>query len=411
MVGRNDRVRRRVAARLGLAAVALVFFFGWFAPAVDAVYIHDVRTPVTAALPYDCGGYSFGHHTCNANWYLDGQAHQGWIARKETGTAGEWIDAAVVDDDYVYQDLGVSTEDRVALGGALVLPLVVPLALLARRRLAARRGDRFPLRTVLLSPLIALGGVTAATGVVLFGVTLDLRDPVQARHGWLLIGAGAVLLLAGVPIWRPQIRAARAARATRARVAARAAAVPRTTGTRATAAAGPPTMWWKNPTAVSRVLSDTVSLAARELPLGQPLTTGRLLSAIAQTDVTGWQRIWLLVGDPDRTGLATAPDATDPAPGPRYDRLTPANWGGTHLSNRLVQALWLAERIGETYNLRPVPPGVVALALVAHRRNGATEALLSSGGATHAQLIRAIQTEILRTTLTDLGALVPAARS
>jgi hypothetical protein len=410
VVGRNDRVLGGFAGRLGLAVGALVFFFGWFAPAVDAVYIRDVRTPVTAALRYDCKGNYAGNLGCNATWYLDGEVHEGWVAGKRSGTAGEWIDAAVVDDDFVYQDFGVSTEDRVALGGGLALALVVPLALLARRRLAARRGQRLPLRTVLLSPVIALGGVTAATGAALFTATLNLRDPVQARHGWLLIGAGAVLLLAGVPVWRPLIRRAHLAHAVRAQVAARAAAVGQTTGTRPTVPAGPPTMWWKNPAAVSRVLSDAVGLAARELPPGEALTTGRLLSAIARMDVNGWQRIWGLVGDPDRTGLAAAPDPPDPVPGPRYDRLTPPTWGGTRLSHRLVQALWLAERIGGTYNLRPVPPGVVALTLLAHRGNGATEALLSQGTATHAQLILAVQTDVLRSTLTNLGALVPAAR-
>jgi hypothetical protein len=171
-------------------------------------------------------------------------------------------------------------------------------------------------------------------------------------------------------------------------------------------------MWWKNPTAVSQLLSDAVSVAARELPPGEPLTTGQLLSAIARVDVGGdWQRVWLLVGDPHRTGLATAPDAPDPAPGPRHELLTAPTWGGTRLSPRLVQALWLADRIADTYRLRPVPAGVVALALLAHRRNGATEALLSQGTATHAQLIRAVQTDILKTTLADLSALVPAARS
>jgi hypothetical protein len=410
--GWEGRVLRRFAWRLGLSVVALVFFFGWFAPAVDAAYIHHVRTPVTATLPYDCGGYDLGHISCNANWYLDGEAQRGWVARKDTGIAGEVIDAAVVDDDFVYQDFGVSTEDRVSLVGGLALPLVVPLALLARRRLAARRGERLPLRTVLLSPLITLGGVAVATGAVLFAVTLDLRDPVQARQGGLLAGAGVVLLLAGVPIWWPMIREARAAHTARAQAAAAAARVAaQSATTRPPVAAGPPSMWWKNPTDVSQALSDAVGLAARELPPGEPLTTGRLLSAIARMDMSGdWQRIWLLVGDPNRTGLATVPDAPDPAPGPRYDLLTPPTWGGTRLSTRLVQALWLADRIGGTYNMRPVPPGVVAVGLLAHRRNGATEALLSQGTATHAQLLRTIQTDILKTTLTNLGALVPAAR-
>jgi hypothetical protein len=411
MQGWEGRVLRRFAWRLGLSVAALVFFFGWFAPAVDAAYIHDVRTPVTATLPYDCGGYDLGHISCNADWYLDGEMQAGWVARKHSGTAGEVIDAAVVDDDFVYQDFGVSIVDRVALAGGLALPLVVPLALLARRRLVTRRGQRPALRTVVLSPLITLGGVAVGTGAVLFAVTLDLRDPVQARHGGLLAGAGAVLLLAGVPIWWPMIREVRAARTARVQAAARAAAAARVAGTRPPVPAGPPSMWWKNATAVSQVLSDAVGLAARELPPGEPLTTGRLLSAIARMDVSGdWQRIWLLVGDPHRTGLATAPDASDPAPGPRYNLLTPPTWGGTRLSTRLVQALWLADRIGGTYNLRPVPSGVVALALLAHRRNGATEALLSQGAATHAQLLRTIQTDILKTTLTNLGALVPAAR-
>ena len=165
-------------------------------------------------------------------------------------------------------------------------------------------------------------------------------------------------------------------------------------------------MWWTVRGAVSLVLSDTLANAARGLAPGESLTTGRLLDAVARMDVHGdWRRIWLIVGDPERTGLAAAPDPPDP-PVPAAE---PARWAGVPLSGSLAEALRVAGRISDEYSLRPVPSGVVALGLVARRGYGATEALLAGRGATHAQVLHAIQTDVLRITLTDLDAIIPAA--
>jgi hypothetical protein len=122
-------------------------------------------------------------------------------------------------------------------------------------------------------------------------------------------------------------------------------------------------------------------------------------------DVQGdWQRIWLLVGDPQRTGLATAPDPPDSTV-----YAEPPTWAGVPLTVHLARALWTAGRVADTYRMRPAPAGVVALGLLADRGSGATHALLAGRGATHAHLLRAIQADILKTTLPNLGAIIPAA--
>jgi len=414
----------RWAGWIGLVVAALVFVFVWFGPAVDRAYIHYVRTPVTVTLQANCAGP--GTLTpwlaCYATWTVDGKEHKGWVLRKETGAKGETFDGAVVRDDYVIPDRGVFAVHAVALAGGLAPLVLIPAALLMRRQRAARHGRHLPLLTVALSPLITLGVVTAGIGLILLAALLDQPqpDPGQAGHGAIAIGAGAVLILAGVPVWRPIVRQAierdnaRIA-ALRERAAAERAAGPVSEPAAAdpvsvpAAPPAPPRLWWNDETLTSVTVTDMLRLAAGEMPPGSAMTTGRLLDAVARMDLSGdWQRVWLVVGDPHRLRLATASDSSGPAPGPIPDAHS-RTWAGVPLTARLTQSLWLADRIAGAYRLRPVPAGVVALALLAHHGNGATDALLSGSGTSHPQLLATVQSDILRMSLPGLSRYIPDA--
>ncbi|HEY7265801.1 MAG TPA: PQQ-binding-like beta-propeller repeat protein [Trebonia sp.] len=152
-------------------------------------------------------------------------------------------------------------------------------------------------------------------------------------------------------------------------------------------------------------------LAAAERPPGAPLTTGRVLSALARVDVTNdWQRIWLHTGDPVLIDLAEAPDPPDtplPASGLRAVRDC-WRWEGVPVSASLARALTLLKRLCSSYRLEPVPSGAMALALLADPASGATRALLRPGGLPHENLLELIQSDLLDTTLVGVGDLIAA---
>jgi hypothetical protein len=160
--------------------------------------------------------------------------------------------------------------------------------------------------------------------------------------------------------------------------------------------------WSHHTVPLDEVVVDALRLAGRERRDGEPGTTGGFLAALARMDVrTDWQRIWLHTGEPNAIGLAVAPDP--PVGGP------PVDWQGTPISDRLAQALALLERLCSVYSLAPAGSGATMLALVADRRNGATDALLRHGRLTHAQLLRLVQTELLGLDLPGLSSVVPGA--
>ena len=405
----------------GLAVAGLVFLVVWFGPAAQKAYIHYARTEVTVTLTSDCWGPDtpVPRLACHAEWTVDGEEHEGWVLGRLTGDKGEVFDGAVVTDEYVYQDFGLSAVDRAAFVGGAALLAVVPAGMFARRWRAARRGRQFPMMTVVLSPVVTLGVLGVAGGLAVLAPMLDLPDPDpgQSGHGLLAVGAGVVLMLAVIPSWRPILRRARErddARIAklRERAAADRAARAATSPEPSTVPAGPPRpprLWWNDPALTSMIITDTLRLAAGGLAPGTAITTGRLLDAVARMDVGGdWQRVWLVVGDPHRLGVPAAPDSTDPAPGPVPDDGSRV-WAGIPLTARLTQSLWLADRIAGAYGLRPMPTGVVALALLAHRGNGAADALLAGGAATHRQLLAAVQSDVLRVTLPGLSRYIPNA--
>src|SRR5271169_4079263 len=147
-------------------------------------------------------------------------------------------------------------------------------------------------------------------------------------------------------------------------------------------------------------------LAAAERPTGAPLTTGRVLSALARVDMTNdWQRIWLHTGDPVLTDLADAPDPADaplPASGPQAVR-DGRQWEGVPVSGCLARALTLLKRICARYRLVPAPSGAMALALLADPTSGATRALRRPGGLPHEDLLELIQSDLLDTMLVGVG--------
>lgn len=144
-------------------------------------------------------------------------------------------------------------------------------------------------------------------------------------------------------------------------------------------------------------------LAVSGLPSGGRLTTGRVLAALVRTDpFLDWQRIWLHTGDPV-ADLPSTPDSPDAAG-------TPRTWRDLPVSDRLADSLRLARRIGDRYPHLPAgSTGVLALALLARRGNGAADRLLAPGTLTHADLLRLVQRDIVGSTLPNLGHLIPAA--
>ncbi len=155
------------------------------------------------------------------------------------------------------------------------------------------------------------------------------------------------------------------------------------------------------------VLGETViaamRLAATETPTGQPLTTGRVLSALTRVDMTNdWQRIWLYTGEPQLLGLVAEPDPVDASPREAQ------RWDGVRLSDALADAFALLWRICRAYRLLPAPSGAMALALLADPASGATRALLRPGGLSQAKLLELVQSDLLHTTLNGVGDLIAA---
>ena len=155
-------------------------------------------------------------------------------------------------------------------------------------------------------------------------------------------------------------------------------------------------------------------LAAAERPTGAPLTTGRVLSALARVDMTNdWQRIWLHTGDPVLTDVANAPDPAD-APlsrsWPQAVRDCP-QWEGVPVSGCLACALTLLKRICARYRLVPAPSSAMALALLADPASGAMRALRRPGGISHEGILELIQSDLLDTILNGVGDLIAASNS
>ncbi|MGI5241107.1 DUF2610 domain-containing protein [Dactylosporangium sp. CA-139066] len=138
--------------------------------------------------------------------------------------------------------------------------------------------------------------------------------------------------------------------------------------------------------------TDTTARAirhARAYGGAAPLTTGRLFNALASVDAEAeWGRLFLHTGDLAQTRVALEPD--DPA----GDTGEPGA-DGVPLTAELWRSLRLAAALAETYELAPVPPGALALALVAYPRSGAARALTRLGNVSHRALVDLVMTCVL----------------
>lgn len=119
-----------------------------------------------------------------------------------------------------------------------------------------------------------------------------------------------------------------------------------------------------------------------------------LLGAIAVDETGVWDSVQL------RATFLTENDLTrfedpDAAPG--------GTWHNVQLTETATMALGRAARFADEYQLRPLPPGGLALGLLSEPSSAASRALLEESTLTHAQLIDLIQDEVLGTRLDDLN--------
>ncbi|WP_152603662.1 hypothetical protein [Amycolatopsis rifamycinica] len=134
---------------------------------------------------------------------------------------------------------------------------------------------------------------------------------------------------------------------------------------------------------VTETVAAALSLAATRRSGGRSLDTQTLLWALAATDTVGdWHRL-----------LLTDQPASDPA------STSVHTWAAVPLTGTCAEALARARTIAETYDLLPMPPGVLAVALVWDPASGAARACL---GMQHHELLRAMQDDVLGTDLEGL---------
>lgn len=126
----------------------------------------------------------------------------------------------------------------------------------------------------------------------------------------------------------------------------------------------------------------------------RPIGTFDILQAIVETDTRGgWETIQL------RATFVSARDAAlfrDPAAACEHA------WRNIPLTAHASAALAIASRIAMTYDLRPMPPGILALGLVWDPRSGACAALLEEAEIDHGALLDLVQHEVLGIGLVEL---------
>jgi len=386
---------------------AVVFFIGSLG-AVDPLF----RTRVTATID-QCPKPLVRMLPCSATWAVDGMEHSGYVEDVHSGSEGQQFAAFVIDESHIKRDDGFPVGVIVALAYAgLMIVLVLVRLLLLRRRSSV--GPR-PGATAYVWGLLATVGALAVAAGLAFALVGALDD-VGPAAAWgvrvaifgLLPSMAAVplrrALRAAGPLWAagplpPGGRSAATFHDEISGYLSGTSAPPAAPVSPATAGPG----WSHTTVRLADVVVEAMWLAARERPdERQPLTTGRVLAALARTDMRAdWQRIWLYTGDPATVGLADAPD---PPGGPAA-----ADWRGVPLSHRLARALALLDRLSSAYLWNSAGSGATMLALVADRNNGATQALLRTNGVSHAGLLRMVQADIIKTTLSGLSAYVPAA--
>ncbi|WP_089106151.1 Clp protease N-terminal domain-containing protein [Streptomyces hyaluromycini] len=149
-------------------------------------------------------------------------------------------------------------------------------------------------------------------------------------------------------------------------------------------------------------LHSSVTQALRAAaPTGPPVGTRELLVALMRADNAGeWHRIWLHCGNDE--AVAAMP-FQDPEQGP--GGAAAGLWESIPLTSACVTALEVAARLAKRYDMWPLPPGLLALGLVADDTCGASRAL--GQGLGRLELIDLLQRAILGTTLSGLRTALP----
>lgn len=153
--------------------------------------------------------------------------------------------------------------------------------------------------------------------------------------------------------------------------------------------------------ALSETTATALNLAALRCASGGVVTTGQVFACLAEVDVLGdWSRFWLHVSPIDLGLLASTPDNDADAPD------ADASWRGAPLSPALGRSLRTLARIADAYELTPVPPAALALALVIQPHSGAARQLAKSSGLAHGELVELVQSELLSIQLEGLASLI-----
>jgi hypothetical protein len=159
---------------------------------------------------------------------------------------------------------------------------------------------------------------------------------------------------------------------------------------------------------LSEVVHSALTLAATGREAGSALQTGPVLDALARVDHLGdWSRFWLNAGRAEDIGLADVPDIEVPPPAGTV-AMPVKTWRGVALSSAMAESMTLLVRLADGYEMIPVPPGALALALVSVQSGGASQTLLAAGNATHEEFLRIIESDLLGTDLDGLDEVLGA---
>ncbi|MDX8141568.1 hypothetical protein SK854_05550 [Lentzea sp. BCCO 10_0061] len=159
--------------------------------------------------------------------------------------------------------------------------------------------------------------------------------------------------------------------------------------------------WSRSNGLLGVVAREAMTRAARGTPQGQVLQTGRVLLELARADIHGnWSQFWLHTGFPKPYKLLDAADGARPSD---------STWNGVPMSSDLHASLALAQTFTRVYEMSPVVPGGLVLALVSKQDSGATRALLTNGEISHPELLEVVQRELLGVALENLDQVIAAA--
>lgn len=139
--------------------------------------------------------------------------------------------------------------------------------------------------------------------------------------------------------------------------------------------------------------------AARRVGPDGELGTGAVLAALERNDPGGsWDRMWLRI---DHGGAASFEHVPDPSDEPLLPAPRNARWGGVALSPALAASLVLLRDMARDYDMRPVPPGALALALMCEPTSAVSSTL--PDGSDKFAMLEIVQEELLGVTLDGFG--------